>query len=363
MSEEKKPVRKRELYFDVLWVLAIFFLIFSYTDGVNAYLDYDVQSGPYYISLFTALFVRFPLWLCLMISGAILLDIHEPIKRLWKRRILRVVIILVLASFCYYINDVLHGRVEFDLLRFIPDIYSRDQLPQFWYLYAYIGFLICLPFLRPMVKNMRNADFIYLIMAVFILSSILPLFNLYVLKDRYSLNTNMKLNWIKEVIFIYPVMGYYFHNRVSIKSCRKLGPILLVIDMIWMCYNVHILANSGVSSGDYYMYPAYHNSVTMLHVLTLFVCSKALFDRVEIKKRERAMGSLGGCSLGIFLLHPAFLEGRVDWIESWRLTIMGNSERLGRMGKAFVWSLIVYFVCFIPIWIIRRIPQAKKLTL
>ncbi|MBR5422327.1 MAG: acyltransferase family protein [Lachnospiraceae bacterium] len=359
---KKKPVRKRELYFDVLWVIAIFFLIFSYSDGVNAYLDYEVQTVPYYIALFGALFSHFPLWLCLMISGAILLDMHEPIKRIWQRRIVRVVIILVVASFAYYINEVIHGREEFKLLLFIPDIYSQEQVPQFWYLYAFIGFLVCLPFLRPMVKNMRNADFIYLIMAVFVLSSILPLFNLYVLKDRYRLNENTKLSWIQAVIFIYPVMGYYIHHRMERRTCKRVAPILLGVDLLWLIYNTHIFANRGVSSGDYYMYPSYHNPVTMLHCLTLFVCAKALFDRMETGYLERAIGSLGGCSLGIYLLFPAFLGGRVDWIEKWRLQICGNSHYLGRMGKALIWSLIVYFACFIPVWLIRRIPPAKKLT-
>ena len=164
----KRPVqkRRRELYFDVLWIISIYFLIFSYSEGANSYTLCEVATVPYYVCLLFSIFSRFPLWLCLMISGALLLDEDESIMDIWKKRISRLSVILLIASFGYYINEVLAHREEFDLTSFIPDLYSRDQIPQFWYLYAYLGFLICLPFLRPMVKNMRNSVFLYLIAAV-----------------------------------------------------------------------------------------------------------------------------------------------------------------------------------------------------
>jgi len=362
-SDLRRPKRKRELYFDVLWVIAIIFLIFSYSDGVNAYIDLQIGTLPYYISLFVAMFVRFPLWLCLMISGAILLDMHEAIKTVWRKRILRMIIILVVFSFLYYLADVKAGRDQFDLTRFIPDLYNRERITQFWYLYATLGFLICLPFMRPMVKNMRDEDFIYLIMAVFVLSSVLPLLDRYILMDRYSLNMNMKLEWISEVIFIYPVMGYFFHHRMSVDQCKKLAFILVPLDLVWMIYNTYILSNRGVSMGDYVMYPEYHSEVTMLHCVTLFVVCKALFRRREHRAWERVLGSLGGCSLGIFLLHGFFLDGRIEAIENIRLAVCGEPVGLARIGAALLWSVIVYLVCYLPVWLLRRIPGFRDLTL
>lgn len=363
MNDLRRPKRKRELYFDVLWVIAIIFLIFSFSDGVNAYIDLQMGTLPYYLSLFAALCVRFPLWLCLMISGAILLDMHEAIKTLWRKRILRVLIILVVFSFLYYLVDCKAGRDTFDLTRFIPDLYNRERITQFWYLYATLGFLICLPFMRPMVKNMRDEDFIYLIMAVFVLSSIIPLFNQYVLMDRYTYNPSFKLEWITEVIFIYPVMGYFFHHRMSVDRCKKLALILVPMDILWLAYNTYILSNRGVSMGDYVMYPEYHSSVTMLHCVTLFVTAKALFRRREHRAWERVIGSLGGCSLGIYLLHGFFLDGRIELIENVRRAVCGEPEGLSKIAAAFLWSLIVYLVCYLPVWLLRRIPGLRDLTL
>lgn len=363
MSDLRRPRRKRELYFDVLWVIAIVFLIFSYSDGVNAYIDLQMGTLPYYVSLFVSQVVRFPLWLCLMISGAILLDMHEAIKTVWRKRILRMIIILVVFSFLYYLADCKAGRDSFDLTRFIPDLYARDRITQFWYLYSTLGFLVCLPFMRPMVKNMRDEDFIYLIIAVFVLSSILPLFNIYVLMGRYELNPNTKLEWISEVIFIYPVMGYFFHHRLSVDRCKKLALILVPLDLLWLAYNTYILSNKGVSMGDYIMYPEYHSSVTMLHCVTLFVTAKALFRRREHRPWERIIGSFGGCSLGIFLLHGFFLDGRIEFIENIRVQICGEPEGLGKIAAALLWSVIVYLVCYLPVWLLRRIPGFRDLTL
>ncbi len=363
MNELRRPKRKRELYFDILWVIAIIFLIFSFSDGVNAYIDLQMGTLRYYLSLFVSLFARFPLWLCLMISGAILLDMHEAIRIVWFKRISRVLIILVVFSFLYYLNDVQLGRDQFDLTRFIPDLYARERITQFWYLYATLGFLVCLPFMRPMVKNMRDEDFIYLIIVVFVLSSILPLFNTYVLMDRYFINPNTKLEWIMEVIFIYPVMGYFFHHRLSVDSCKKLAAILVPLDLLWLAYNTYILSNKGVSMGDYVMYPEIHSSVTMLHCVTLFVSAKALFRRREHRAWEKIIGSFGGCSLGIYLLHGFFLGGRIEFIEKIRLAVCGEPVGLGKIGAALLWSLITYLACYFPIWLLRRIPGLRDLTL
>ena len=361
----KKPVKKRrrELYFDVLWIISIYFMIFSYSDGANSYSLCEVGTVPYYVCLLFSIFSRFPLWLCLMISGALLLDEDESIREIWKRRISRVAVLLLLASFAYYMNEVLADREEFDLTRFLPDLYSRDQITQFWYLYAYLGFLICLPFLRPMVKNMRNSIFLYLIAAVFILSSILPLIDSRILLDRYSLNPNMKLEWLMNVIFIYPVMGYFFHHRLDREVCRKIAPLLIAIDLVWMIYYVYMQAMSGVSVGNYDMHPSYHSPVTMLHCVTLFITAKAYFSKREKSKCQRCVGSFGGCSLGIYLLHGFFINGRIAAIEEIRLKLGGNIQNGKAVFAGFLWALIVYLICFAIVWLIRRIPGMKRLTL
>ena len=357
----KRPVqkRRRELYFDVLWIISIYFMIFSYSEGANSYTLCEVATVPYYVCLLFSVFSRFPLWLCLMISGALLLDEDESIMDIWKKRISRLAVILLIASFGYYINEVLAHREEFDLTRFIPDLYSRDQIPQFWYLYAYLGFLICLPFLRPMV----NSVFLYLIAAVFILSSILPLIDSRILLDRYSLNPNMKLEWLNNVIFIYPLMGYFFHHRLQQEVCKKIAPLLIAIDLVWMIYYVYMQAMSGVSVGNYDMHPSYHSPVTMLHCVTLFITAKAYFSKREKSKCQRCIGSFGGCSLGIYLLHGFFINGRIEAIERIRLMLGGDIQNGRAVFAGFLWALIVYLICFMITWLIRRIPGMKRLTL
>ena len=361
----RKPVhkRRRELYFDILWILAIYFMIFSYSEGANSYTLCEVATIPYYVCLLFNAFSRFPLWLCLMISGALLLDKDESILVIWKKRISRVAVILLLGSFAYYLNEVLAGRETFDLTRFIPDLYSRDQIPQFWYLYAYVGFLICLPFLRPMVKNMRNNVFLYLIAAVFVLSSILPLIDSKILLDRYSLNPTMKLEWLREKIFIYPLMGYFFHHRLKQEVCKKIAPLLIAIDLVWMVYYVYGQAMSGVSVGNYDMYPSYHCPITMLHCVTLFIVGKAYFSGREKSKCQRCIGSFGGCTLGIYLLHGFFINNRIEAIENLRLKLGGDIQNGKAVFAGFLWALIVYLICFVITWLIRRIPGMKRLTL
>ena len=160
-------------------ILAAFFVIFNHT-GNNGYFLfslYPMHSFPFWIYLFLSIFCTFSVPLFFMISGALLLGREQiSYRNLWTRRIPRMACILLFWSGVYYLVDVLRGWEEPSIVTFLTVLYEDAWTVPFWYLYAYLAFLISLPLLQRFAKGLQNRDFGYLIVVFLAFSCLLPIF-------------------------------------------------------------------------------------------------------------------------------------------------------------------------------------------
>ena len=96
----------------------------------------------------------------LMISGMLLLGKDESIGFIWKKRIPKYVAILLVFSLIFYTLNSIHYNREFSIMELLICVYSKGVLIPYWFLYAYITFLILLPFIRKMARNFTGKEFI-----------------------------------------------------------------------------------------------------------------------------------------------------------------------------------------------------------
>lgn len=165
-----KEVAKQNkyVYLEFIRVFAIFWVIFNHT-GQNGFFLFSTKSPEslsFWCYLFVSVFckVAVPLFLC--ISGALLLrKTDEGLKNLWKNRISIMVIILIVFSLIYYMNFICATEENVDFVQFVKLLYAGPSpaYGHLWYLYAYIIFLILLPLLRALVKNLENKYFYYMV--------------------------------------------------------------------------------------------------------------------------------------------------------------------------------------------------------
>lgn len=79
------------------------------------------------------------------------------------KRILRIVIIIIVFSFIYYIRFYLqHPEYGFNLFFFVKLIYSEPFITPYWFLYSYLTFLLILPFLRRLALASTDEEYLYL---------------------------------------------------------------------------------------------------------------------------------------------------------------------------------------------------------
>ena len=166
------------LYLEILRILAAFFVIFNHT-GINGFFlfsKYGVNTITFWLGAFFSIFCKFSVPMFFGISGILLLNKEESIKDIWKNRILKVFITLILISTLFYCYDVFYAKTEtFNLITYIKKLYTNGNNIVLWYLYGYMAFLICLPFLRSIVKHLEDKHYYYLIIIAILFNGIIPI--------------------------------------------------------------------------------------------------------------------------------------------------------------------------------------------
>ena len=88
------------------------------------------------VSIFSG--INVPLFF--MISGATLIDKEEPLKSLYLKRVLKIVLVLFAFSLFYYLWHINWHIRLFYVRDLFTKVVSEGVIIPYWYLYAYIAF-------------------------------------------------------------------------------------------------------------------------------------------------------------------------------------------------------------------------------
>ena len=365
IPDEPEIVQKHrptnELYFDVIMIVSILLYLFAQTEGFEIF-GRECTSGtvPYGVFMIISMISLCGPSLVFMRAGAKLLVHNETKRYIWKNRILRMAVLLLIFTIFYYVSDLMGGRDDWDIWTFIGDLYCKERIVPLAYMYSYIGFLVCLPFIRPMAQNMKNRDFIYLIIIGIILQTVMPEIDDKICKGRYIMNPAFNVNWLLINSIFYPLVGYYLHHRVTREQIKKLLPfawLLTVLDMSMIIYNTYY-HTTYIESVEIYMDYLYW--VGILASISLFMTIKLIHTGHPHKETtKKVLASISGCTLGVYLVFPAVLD-RIKIFDDLEYMIFGNITGPAKIFPSLLWILIVYLISFIPVWLFRRIPFVKK---
>lgn len=128
----------------------------------------------FYIGIATFVATAVPIFF--MISGALLLPKKESLKELFQKRILRMVLVLLVFSGVQYVLLLLEGRAAFSGKAVVQAVLQDGVIPSYWFLYAYIAYLLLLPILRKMAEVMSKHDYLYLFALLLLVEGVIYLF-------------------------------------------------------------------------------------------------------------------------------------------------------------------------------------------
>lgn len=298
-----------------------------------------------------------------MISGVLVLEKEKPsLRKIWTVKIPKMILILVVASLGYYMYDCcMLPNMSFSWKEFLVRLYSNNLKYHLWYLYLYIAYLILIPFLYVMVKNMPDTSFVYLIILTIVFNSILPTLEYSLSQGNVSLNGNLKNLWALTTIVVYPSIGYYL-NHIDMKKIKhKMMWCLWAFNIIGIglsCYLTYYksIVTGVLSEGES---QSFHWTYTIVNCITLFITVKYVVNHIKVPACiEKIILSLGSCTFGIYLWHA--------WFKSLPIydRILDKLHHMGLNYMLSIWivCLLLMLVSYLTTLIMSKIPVVRKLV-
>lgn len=345
----KRP--KHKPYFDLMRIVAIFFVIWNHTSklGFGLYSIQHPGSGRYWLYLMASIFCTFAVPLFFMISGALVLP-KANVRDAWLRRIPKQALILVGFSLAYYILADLQGDItkyatlnngldqalnnipggtsipETEELLNLPKVglfmtvlYSGTWNFSFWFLYAYLLFLMSAPLLRAMAEKLSNKQYLYLFGLYFVYKAVVPVINWTVFHGTYTLNYNGTLTWLVPDIVIYPLAGYFLEHRFPVRTLRTARwflPAMWGVSLLCIFVGAAMTLHKSIltdvwNEGNT---QTFHRLFNLVVAATVYLTIKSWFYDEEGHRKPlgdfttKLLASAGSCTFGIYLLHVAVLK-------------------------------------------------------
>lgn len=356
----------KKVYFEMMRIIACSLVIFNHS---SAYMLFSVSSGTkqfFYMCLTMITRINVPLFF--MISGALLLRKNEEWTHVIRKRFMRIVYLLLLFNFIlmsiYKIRSFfIRTDYDFSLAKYLYGFFQNqmDGSGPYWYLYSYLGLLFVLPMLQRMAKGVTKTEIIALLVLHFIVSSFLPILNLFLLQNQlpeFSFSENFRVPFAFEKAFFYTIAGYYIENNLDFTKVKKkhlfglaaagLAGILL---SIWCTYQE--AKSVGEFTQDYVQLFDYLSTIAAFILIKyMFVVA---FPKLNEGKACKMICFGGSLTLGIYLLEPclkaAFYDNYVTWAEPHFPTLAVSLEWL--LSSMILGGLITYLLKKVPL--IKRI--------
>lgn len=354
--------KKKHLYIEVIRIIAIYWVIFNHTEekGYFLFSTYEKGSFAFWMSVVPAVFCRVGVPLFFAISGALLLGKNdEEIKYVWKKRIPRIIFILVVFSFLYYILRVVMGLEQFKMSRFIIGLLTKGWNMPFWFLYAYIAFLSSLPFLRSFVYAMQDKNtWWYLICVAVVVQGIIPVVQYLLWKGEFVLNGYLTPGWLTYAIFIYPCIGYFLHSKFKIEDKKQIW-YMLFIDI--MCIGISSFMTYYKAIIDKECSEIFLDSFVLINMITVFSFCKYYFKDISIETTKgRMIQLLGSCTFGVYLIHVLVIRILEYFLHIG--DVFTEVFRINELITSYLICVIVMSISSIGALIMKRIPFLGRMV-
>ena len=347
----------RKFWMDVLRILASFLVCFNHSDGYHVFL-YQEADGSLLSWIFVVVCVlcRVSIPLFLMISGALMLGREESWSVILKKRVFRFTVILTAVSLTMY---VLKHPGDFQWEGFLRDLFRGGIVTSYWYLYAYLSFLLMLPFLRRIAAGITGGDVAVLMGIRFLLLSVLPLVNYYGSYQDHAqlyLSGDVQLPMAMVNVIFYPLIGYYFANKYPMEHFGKWEAALcLLVCTVQTVVSTVVTYHEGIHRGFTQNYLALFDYAATAAV---FLLVRRLLENARIpEKLASAAATFSGYVLGIYLMEPILAHFFYDLFFGPYYAMQLPEHR---MLLSVVWAVLIMAGGSIVTWVIRRIPGGKK---
>ena len=254
-----------------------------------------------------------------------------------------------------YLYFIEYKFSEVSFYYFLIRLYSEEWVIAYWYLYAYLAFLIILPIMQKIAKVLDNKDYNY-ILFVYLFIQCVKIAEFLIWKGEVTYNSSFSV-FILEQTVIYPFMGYFLEHRLQPKDYNKrtaLSLILLSVLCIAICcmltHYVCVLNNEWSEKTC----QTFFNSLIIIPSMSVYYWVKCIMEKCKLSnKTKRILSVVGSCTFGIYLFERIYRDvtiGIYSILESLIPSILA----------CFIWIFISCVMGLFVTMILKRIPIINR---
>ena len=305
LQQSQTPTRI--IYFDYLRIAAMSAIIVLHVAAQNLRAVSIASSAWNTFNIYDSL-TRWGVPIFVMISGALFLSKDQPIKKIYQKNILKMLVVLILWTIIYNVWQLsLHN----DLLTFKGFLTNLATEPYYlWFLYMIIGLYIVTPLLRQLVNNKKATK--YFLILSFLFAFLIPeLIEILSLKSKIIANLIEEKVSLMQIFMVlgftgYYILGYYL-NKYTIK--RKTEIIIYIAGIIGILFTILATTLSSLFKGELITF--FYDNLTINVAATsiaIFVFFKQHLNQKLTFKKAKLLQFFSRCSLGVYLVHVIILE-------------------------------------------------------
>lgn len=351
------PENNRKVYLDLLRIVAIFMVLYNHT-GTKGYVLFTVaRTSPlYWFYLFFSICIKVSVPIFFMISGALLLSKQEIAGKVIYKRIKRFATILFLGSAINYLYQMRLDLSKISVVHFFQNLYAGNILVPYWFLYAYLAFLVVLPLLQSFAKSLNWKQYIYMI-GVFIMFQCLYIAEYIWGRGGISHNGSFNFFMANSSIF-YPMLGYFLEKRLPSSFFAWKNYRYLIVASILAVGICCVLTNNYCTLNNAWTESTCQNfmgTLTVIPAITIYSGTKLWFINHKVSpKIEKIIITAGNCTFGIYLFEQIYRE-RTVWLYYILYPILHS------FPACILWVTFACLLGGIVTLIMKKIPVMKEL--
>lgn len=289
---------------DVLRVISILGVVLLHTILPLLYMYNELSALYWNLANILDSLARVCVPLFLMVSGYLLLDKAEQIKRYYLKRFKKVLIPFFVWSVLYIFWDNVYLKGGTFSVGDLFGIVVKPAYYHLWYLYVICGIYLLIPAVWLMIRENQDRKLNFYIIVWYFFLVVYP----YVFESNISY-----VNIEPAALFYYS--GYFILGKVIGKlkldnQALIVSILLYIVSLIVTVYGTYLLTvkNAGDFIGYYYSYLS-PNVIVMS--VSAFVIIKYISES-QLKscngKCRGVFSSIAACSFGVYLVHPVILS-------------------------------------------------------
>lgn len=360
---QAKPKKQLKYFIEMIRVYAIFWVLFIHTgyDGYALFTKMTPGSHEYWTYMAVTIFSKAAVPLFLTITGAVLLHKeNESLGTIWKGRVPRILLCLVLYSAFYYVLGVHAGTKPASISEFLLELYMGKVTVHMGYLYAYVMLLALLPFTRTMVQNLKHSYFYYFMFLAVIFGPIVTMTEFLLSSGEVTIQYNWALNCIRTNYVYYPIIGYFLEQRMTDKERRILLPLLFLLSVALLgmaCLGTNMLAILR-NTQDVKQLEKFFDFPSFVQAPFLFLLFKEISSHRFPNFLKKFFLAIGPCTMGVYLTHIFFMRNT----PMREIPNMLLSHGFNQMQASLLFSLITLIFLYPIIWAVRKVPFLRTLV-